>query len=66
MKNITAKIIIINNIAGLIFPPEEGEDGGDGALGVVSLWKKLWFVEDDQEDEEDGREYIPSLCLISN
>jgi len=42
MKNITAKIIIINKMAGLIFPPEEvEEDGGDGDCEVVSLWKKL-------------------------
>lgn len=59
MKNTTAKIIITNNTAGLIFPTE-GEDGEEGALKVLSLWKKLWLLVNDQKDEE-RREIKPSL-----
>uniref|UniRef100_A0A7C9ER79 Uncharacterized protein n=1 Tax=Opuntia streptacantha TaxID=393608 RepID=A0A7C9ER79_OPUST len=59
MKNTTAKIIIINNTAGLIFPTE-GEDGGCGAFRAVSLWKKLWLLVNDQKNEE-RREIKPSL-----
>ena len=42
MKNIIAKIIIINKKAGLIFPLEEAkQDDGDGDCQVVPLCKKL-------------------------